>query len=184
MKTIRQTIISDDDVRGLVKSLQEMPERIRIAQDLLADAKTELDMFKADESEQEAIKTFEDEEMYEIINETNGDGKKKYTNEEQRKSAMRIRLAKNPEYVQAVQRLMEAKRRKAELLNHQAKLNNQVGALVGQSFVLRAVAEIIAGLSKEDNTAHQYQQIVNARADIDRAKQTLDGLAGVKEQKS
>jgi hypothetical protein len=94
MKTIRQTIISDDDVRGLVKSLQEMPERIRIAQDLLADAKTELDMFKADESEQEAIKTFEDEEMYEIINETNGDGKKKYTNEEQRKSAMRIRLAK------------------------------------------------------------------------------------------
>jgi len=82
------------DPSGLILTLMEMPKKIAEAQNKLNALKQQEDDIKLQ------IEQVEAEAMLEISDETNGDGKPKYSNDAKRKSALIAKLKDDKDYYQ------------------------------------------------------------------------------------
>lgn len=167
MKTIRQEIFSDEQLNKFLIKLDNLPDRVQAASDALAAAEYEAAgiplMLKDIEGK---IADIEREAMFEVINETNDDGKKAYTNQEQRAAAQAQFLSKSDDYLDAKNDLLKAKQKKAEVENHVAKCKNQMWGIKNQFDVALAVAGIIAGLSHESTAAGKLELIERIKATL------------------
>jgi len=171
--TIRQSIISDDQVRGILAELTLIPEEIERVKNTLASKEFELATFRLDVDAEEELKRVESEAMFEILNETDGNGKKKYGNEAQRDAAMTVVLSKSQEWVDAKNEMLNQKRMKAQLTMDLAKARNSMTKSIDRYYILKEIAEVIAGLSREDTTTKRIELVERAEAIISGASAKL-----------
>lgn len=168
--TIRQQIVADSEVRNLINRLVTLPEEIAKQREALSNAELELHYFTAVDDAKQALKDLETEVGYEVLNDVNGDGKKKFTNAEQREAETRRRMIAEPEYqtrfAAAHKTLHDAYAQERQLKWTVGKTSNSLKHLVDLSYTLRTVGEIIAGLCHEQQTAESLAKIEAIRAVI------------------
>ena len=157
MSTIRQSIISDDDLRQLITKSLTMPLRVREAQDRLDAAELELSYYKGVEEAKANVTRIEGEIMFEVGLENNTDGKKKYSNAEQRETAMRQRLVNNDEYRAAMNAVIQCEQHKMALQMEMFKRRNTVLAVKAESFNVNAIMRLAAGLCSEEEFFEDMQ---------------------------
>lgn len=161
-QTIRQAIISDNDVAGLLKQLKDLPERVRDASDVLADAEFEAAGLPSQLKEaDQKIADVEREAMFEVRNDLNDKGKCKHSNDDQRKDAQ-IKLLRGEyaeDYVAAKNDLLKLKQHKATVENHIAKCRNQMWYIKNLYDTTIAAAHLVAGLCREEMSAGQLEKI-------------------------
>lgn len=173
MLSIRQTIASDEFVRALIEDTAALPTRVKDAKDTLAAAEYEEAMFSGVEDAKQRIKEVEAEAMYMVLNETNGDGKKKYTNDTQREMAVTAMLSKDKEYIDAKNALIAARRQEAELKMKLGKVRNQLGFVIDVSYANKSICALIAGLSHESVILDRLEAIARKEAMIGGITETL-----------
>lgn len=170
--TIRQQIISDDQVRGLIARLVSLPDEIAKQREALSNAELELAYFADVDDAKQELKDLEIEAGYEVLNATNGDGKKKFTNAEQREAEVRRRLMSEPEYqarfAAAHEALHDAYAKERLLKFTVGKASNSLKHLVDLSYTLRTVGEMIAGLCHEDHISEGMDKIERVRTVIEK----------------
>jgi len=122
--TIRRSILPDEAVTRLLEQLQTLPGRSQEAREALTRAEHELEFYSEDKDAKESIEQLELEAGYEAAQESDENGKRKNTNEQQRKAAAARLLNQNTEYAEAVDLYKAAKQRRFELSLHVGKLRN------------------------------------------------------------
>ena len=166
MSTIRQSIISDAEVKKVIDELLSLPSLIRGAQDSFEETELKLAMFDGDAEAKAKVEDIEGEAYFEVREELNSDGKKKCTNEEQRKAAARLRCNTDPDYIAAIQIVTQAKRKKAELKMELGKKINTIKYLTNQYYGMKSIAGIIEGLAHESIAADDLKRYAGLRAAI------------------
>lgn len=185
METIRQGIISDDEVRALIGRIGSMPDRLEKARETLAGAEIRLAMLDEVVKTQEVVDQYEAEAAFEVANETieeNGKTKKKYGNETQRKTAAQLLLNANKDYIDAVDALARAKQTERGLKNEVGKCNMTVRRATDEMYAYKSQAELVAGLSHEDSTKERIDRIVAMRGLLDDASAVIAGLGDAVEE--
>ena len=160
-QTIRQAVMGDVAVANLRISLHGMPERIQEARENLTQAEFELSVFNEHELAKDKVDELELEATFEVTQETETNGKKKYANEQQRKAATMIALSHSQEYVNAKNKLIQAKRAKAELEMKVGKLRNQFFFTIDDFKAQMAVAGLVQGLCHEYENSQLTQYLRN-----------------------
>ncbi len=174
MQTIRQSIVPDDEVRSLVKELLTVNDRITEAQATLDKAQMAYDTYNGADEAKDHLKMIEGEIAFEISLETNGDGKKKFPNAEARAAELKKRCPNNEEWVAAFDALRSAERRKNELKMETLKCGNSVRQVTGRKYALSSLAEIVAGLSREDLTVAKMEALSRMASLIEQAIKDLN----------
>lgn len=150
MSSPRRSIVSDEEVRKILDEVLSLPERTRVAQNLIEDQQFDLSVFNDINEAQERIDAIKSETYFLVKAEKNGDGKPLFTNEESRQSQVQLLCAKDPEYVKALGDLMIANRKQAEKKMHLGKLFNQAKYCSGMAYAYGHACDVIAGLAVED----------------------------------
>lgn len=156
--TIRQAVIGDGSVANLRIAIQGMPQRIQEARDNWSHAEFELSVFNQHELAKDKVDEFELETEFEIAQELEN-GKKKHSNEQQRKAAKAVVLSKNQEYLDAKNKLIQAKRAKAELEMRVGKLRNQFYFAIDDFKAHMAIAGLVQGLCHEHENSQLTQYL-------------------------
>jgi hypothetical protein len=163
----RRAIISDEAVGRLLVELDELPERIQTAQDLIEDAQFRLSQMTDGIVEQAELDNIRAETYFEVKEEkVEGNGKAKYSNAEERDAQVTLRCNQDPAYIKALSAVANAKRSKAEAQMHLGKLINQVKYLVNRSYALKSAAAVIAGLSVEEIDNDAFVKLAQIKADL------------------
>lgn len=176
MTTIRQSIMSDDAISRMIDEMIGLPERIKDANDALATTEFNVACFNKIDAAKERVAAIEAEANYIVLNEINGDGKKKYSNEAQRASAVLQALQTDQSYIDARNELLAAKQEKFALDMQMAKERNNLKYLVDLSFTNKAVCEMIAGLCREDHTSGKLELIARKEAILSGVSRQLEGV--------
>lgn len=171
-QTIRQQIISDESVQAIIQKLLDLPERVRDAEDVLAETEFKLSYFNDVKDAKEEVDIIKGEVAYEVNIETeqieNGKDKagnvtfksvKKFTNEKQRDAEAMIRLSKDNRYIQACNALKNAEMAKNQLTFDMAKSRNTMLAVKNEYFVTQSIANIIAGLCHENKNIEKLEDL-------------------------
>lgn len=159
-QTIRRMLVPDEQVLGLFRELEEIPQRILDAKTAEADA--QLEVTKAAMALQEAqncVDEMKAEALYEVQMEVTEDGKKKYANESQRGAATTKLLWANPHYREAADTLNVAKKAKILAEFRQGKTHNASGFAYNERARAFASAILIAGLSHESAINEQLERL-------------------------
>ena len=171
--TIRQSIISDDDLRQLIEKSRAMPQRMQHAQDLLDAAQTELDYYRGVEEAKANVTRIEGEVLFEVGLETNGDGKKVYSNAEQREMAMRKNLVNNDEYRAAMNAVIQCEKHRMALQMEMFKRRNTVLAVKAESFNISDILKVAAGLCVEESNNERIEKVSRIAGIIERADREI-----------
>jgi len=169
METIRQGIIPDNEVKKLVNQMIEMPERLKSAENVLAEQEFKLSYFNDLANAKEAIKVIESEVAYEISLEmTESPGKKEtdplikkptFPNDTARQAELFRRLKDNQEHINAVGILDQAEKAKNQLVFDVAKSRNTMLAVKNEYFLLQSLSALIAGLCQEQSNLEKLENI-------------------------
>jgi len=166
LKTVRQSVVSDERVNALITDLSEFPQRIQDARENLTKAEFDLAVFNEDDLCKEKVDALELEAAYEAAQETDGNGKKKNTNDQQRKAASAKLLSKLTEYPEVVNALANAKRVKAGLIMHIGKLRNQLFYAIDEFKGQMAISGLVAGLCHEYETLRLTEYLENKKTKL------------------
>ena len=164
-ETIRRQIVSDVSVKVLINHILEMPDRIKEAKDTQTDTEFRVSNNNVVKIAQEELEVLEGELFFEIRQQVSKDtGKLLYTNEDQRKQALRIACSKNGDWRDAVEKLKVAEHALAVEKVSLAKCHNTLSWLNEQYKGQLAIAYLIGGLSREDG-AQEHLNIITRQAD-------------------
>lgn len=178
VQTIRQTVIDDAATVNLLGNLTDMPKRIQEARDNLTHAEFELSVFNEHELAKEKVDELELEATFEVTQEVEENGKKKYANVEQRKAAVASNLSKSQEYLDAKNKLIQAKMVKAELELKVGKLRNQFYFAIDEFKAQMAVAGLAQGLCHENENSQVMQHVYRQKDKLATAiNQLREGLS-------
>jgi hypothetical protein len=163
----RRSIMSDEDVKKVLDDLMALPKRIEVAQNLIDAEQFRISQITDGIEEQLVLDNIKAETYFEVKEEKDPETKKpKYTNAEERDAQVMIRCNKDSAYIDLVGTVARAKRTKAEANMHLAKLINQVKYLVAESYALKAVAGVIAGLSVEEIDNDALVKLAKIKAEL------------------
>ena len=151
MGTIRQGIFSDEGVKELLKIIVHTPIELEKARNAVAAIEQRQAVDFSVKDAEEELKEVESILNFEVRNETNDDGKPKYTNETLRASALRGRFRGNVDYSMAQEEIIKAKTRQAELAFDHAKAKNVMYRIADGFKIALATCGLIQGLCMEDN---------------------------------
>jgi hypothetical protein len=126
-----------------------LPERTRVAQNLIEDQQFSLAVFNDINEAQKRIDAIKSE-TYFLVKAEKIDGKPAFSNEELRQSQVQMLCSKDPEYIKALGDLMIANRKQAEMKMHLGKLFNRAKYCSGMAYAYGHVCDVIAGLAVED----------------------------------
>jgi hypothetical protein len=161
----RQAIIKDAEVRAILDNLLAGPKRILGQQDALEDATHEASIFNEETEYKDKLANIEAETAFLVRNEKDETtGKAKYTNEEQRASAVRLVCIKDKEYIDTLSALTAAQHKHAELKMRIGKLVNQVKYATNEYYAYKTALEVVAGLAVEDIDGAAFAKLAQIKA--------------------
>lgn len=166
-QTIRQGIVSDSQVVNYLSTLKDAPKRIMDASDNLEAAEYNLKLHEINELEQtkDELKQAEIEIAFEV------NQNPAFKNKEAREAAIIIRQKDHTDYITAKNRLLIAKRKKAELENTIGKNRNQMFYVRNLFQSYCACAEMIAGLCHEQETSEMVESMKNLASTLSQVKE-------------
>lgn len=175
--TIREAVVDNADVGVLVFNIKGHPGRIQEARENLIHAEFELSVFNEHELAKDKVDEFELEANFEVTQETEN-GKKKYSNVDQRKAAAVIALSRSQEYLDAKNKLIQAKRARAELEMKVGKLRNQFFFTIDEFKAEMAIAGLVQGLCHENENSRVMQHVYRQKDKLATAiNQLKEGLS-------
>lgn len=178
VQTIRRAVIDDAATVNLLGNLADMPNRTQEARDNLTHAEFELSVFNDHELAKDKVDELELEATFEVAQETEENGKKKYANEQQRKAAAASNLSKSQEYLDAKNKLIQAKTAKAELELKVGKLRNQFYFAIDEFKAQMAIAGLAQGLCHENENSRVMQHVYRQKDKLATAiNQLKEGLS-------
>lgn len=161
VRTIRQTILSDEAVKAVVHQSDDLPRRLAQARSGLI--KTDIELSRAVLLHQELKdqeSNYRAEVRFLIEMKTNGENKKAYSNDKQRDGATAEMLKDDKEYQVLCQKVKEAS---ANILNHQLQVGERKNAISFLADQLRTnIAQIylVQGLSVEGAEAYSLAEAI------------------------
>jgi hypothetical protein len=158
-ETIRQQIISDNNVRHLITSIEAMPDRIKKAKDAQTDTDFRVSTNNTVKLAQEEVARIEGELAYLIALETDDKGKKRFSNDSQRTQALKVACSRSDDWKAAVEELGHAERGAAEEKFGLAKAHNTLSHLYELQRANLGVAYLIGCLSGEDRALESLAAI-------------------------
>lgn len=185
MTTIRQAIVPDREVANLIEQIHDLPKLIEFQRVGLSDLEFKLAIFIDDKSAEEDVKALEGEalfviqnEMVDVPNGKTGELKpvKKYSNDDQRKVALRRQLWGDASHSKALARVLNAKTAKAQLVLDIAQKTAAVNALAAQLAGANTIGHMVAGLANESTTGFKLDQLVKYRNMADKVENALSEL--------
>ena len=160
-KTIRQMIISDEEVSRMIKDIEYYPEVIRNSQvDLMTAEKVLADFqnngIKVLKEEKDRI---EAELAYLILMD-----KEQFKNEAQRKAAINDSLNNSEEYKKVISDIRNAEIKQAELQQNITLAKIEVEHARNMFIVWQRQADMIAGLSREQSQKVTFNHVMELKS--------------------
>lgn len=161
-KTIRQAVFDDEGIERLTDSLFDLPERILKAKEAIVEHETALKYDTKVADAKQAITDMEVEVAFEVLNDLDNSGKKKFTNEEKRKAETRRRLIGDEGYIRLCNVLKDAYRAEAAIRQDLGMACARFTAIEYEFKAKLAIAGMIAGLAHESTTQERIHRHVTA----------------------
>lgn len=140
--------ISDNDIHALMSALDNFPDQIREAEFAL--------QCTDDAVPQSVIDDYEANTLAEVLAELKDDGKPKYTNKEQRESAVKARLSSDTEYAKLKDELRQATNDKREKQSEMFRRKEQYKGIVAKAYL---VASLVMAEAKSNELQSKTQGV-------------------------
>ena len=154
METIRQSIMSNMDVKSLLDQSSEKSSRIKTAQKAVLVAEAELRNFKSNgiNSIREGIEGIKGGHSFTVLMSVDDKNKPLYSNDAKRTSALNELLDNDPHYLQAKKSLKDAETKQFGLEQTVAYAKIEVEAKRNDFAIWKSQMELSASLSREEQT--------------------------------
>jgi hypothetical protein len=158
-QTTRQTIVSDERVRQALAKIPELIERIETKRNTLEDAEFVLKYDVSVNQIKEEAKQVESEIAFEVFQELDDNGKKKFSNDTARQAELNRRLNESKDYAAVMERLNAASQNRGRAEMEVAKNRNSLSALYETLRTERDIVCLADGLAREKMLAPQIDGI-------------------------